>query len=217
VPFARSARIAPASSGQGESDVQLEVATAPSAFTEQSLYFHAGWRAPERFPSAPSRDWQLGVISGHGFYVGNVLDVLNGNTQWWGEGDEKIYVDGEAFPSHFGTGTEDYYGYAWCSNERFTTGYVGQPLSTAHRSFGWSTLYRFHILDPIPFTRSLRFDLEVRHWGDPVEVAYDAVNLWYARPGSRLEGAATDPSVYRVPALAAPPPSDVPPGAYTCG
>ena len=30
-----------------------------------------------------------------------------------GEGDEKVYVDGETFPSHFGTGTEDYYGYAW--------------------------------------------------------------------------------------------------------
>ena len=33
---------------------------------------------------------------------------------WWGEGDEKFFVDGEKFPSTFGTGSEDYFGYAWC-------------------------------------------------------------------------------------------------------
>ena len=39
---------------------------------------------------------------------------MNPVEAWWGEGDEKVFVDGEKFPSHFGTGTEDYYGYAWC-------------------------------------------------------------------------------------------------------
>jgi hypothetical protein len=38
---------------------------------------------------------------------------MNPVTIWWGEGDEKIWVDGEAFPSIFGTGTEDYYAYSW--------------------------------------------------------------------------------------------------------
>lgn len=35
---------------------------------------------------------------------------------WWGEGDEKFFVDGEKFPSSFGTGSEDYIGYAWRLN-----------------------------------------------------------------------------------------------------
>ena len=45
--------------------------------------------------------------------VGDTLALHNGAAAWWGEGDEKIFVDGETFPSHFGTGSEDYYGYSF--------------------------------------------------------------------------------------------------------
>lgn len=38
---------------------------------------------------------------------------------WWGEGDEKFFVDGERFPSTFGTGSEDYIGYAWAAEPPF--------------------------------------------------------------------------------------------------
>ena len=61
-------------------------------------------------------------------YVGDCLTLFNTVYAWRGEGDEKIYVDGESFPSHFGTGTEDYYGYAWCRPERFTGHpFIAQP------------------------------------------------------------------------------------------
>ena len=53
--------------------------------------------------------------------MGDTLAVVNGAAAWWGEGDEKIYVDDESFPSHFGTGTEDYYGYAWCRAKSFSS------------------------------------------------------------------------------------------------
>ena len=48
-------------------------------------------------------------------YVGNMYQISNPVPNWWGEGDEKIYIDGEKFPGTFGTGTEDYYGYAYCA------------------------------------------------------------------------------------------------------
>ena len=44
---------------------------------------------------------------------------------------------------------------------------------------------RFHVLDPIPFVRALRFDLEIWHWTDNASIAVDATVYWYARPGGR--------------------------------
>ena len=217
MPFAKQARLAIESADAGAGPVAFELVTGPAPFTGQSLYFHAQWRAPQTFPSKPSRDLELAALAGRGFYVGNVLNVVNRNDAWWGEGDEKIYVDGERFPSHFGTGTEDYYGYAWCSNARFSTAYVGQPASTARRSFGAASLYRFHVLDPIPFQRALRFDLEVRHWGDPVAVTYDALGFWYAQPAAFAPGSARSRELFRVPELGVAIPGDVPEGPYACG
>jgi phage protein U len=48
------------------------------------------------------------MAKGRRVYVGDTLTIMNPEEQWWGEGDEKIWVDGEDFPSLFGTGTEDY-------------------------------------------------------------------------------------------------------------
>ena len=85
------------------------------AWDARSLYFHANWR--QQYPIKTkagdgTMDWNYIEASGKGVYVGDSLVIHNGDTGWWGEGDEKIYVDGETFPSHFGTGTEDYYGYS---------------------------------------------------------------------------------------------------------
>jgi hypothetical protein len=217
MPFRDRARISLQATGSVQTTATVEVVSSEYPWTDASLYFHAQWRAPETFQSKPSRDWNLATITGEGLYVGNVLNVVNRAASWWGEGDEKIYVDGESFPSHFGTGTEDYYGYAWCSNQPFTTAFVGHPLSTPRQNFGPLSLYRFHVADPIPFRSALRFDLEVRHWGRPVDVTYDAVSLWYARAGSALQGAARDQAAFRVPELGVPTPRDVPVAPYRCG
>ena len=81
---------------------------------------------------------------GRGRFCGVMLHVWNPRGGWWGEGDEKFFVDGEKFPSTFGTGSEDYFGYAWCDPHLFQRAYhapdddreqprppVGAPL--AHR------------------------------------------------------------------------------------
>ena len=114
-----------------------------------------------------------------------MLDIENPpGTAWWGEGDEKIYVDGESFPGLFGTGTEDYFGYAWSTPERFEHAYHAQTAAPGNGFGGLWSMNRFHILDPIPFARSLRFDLEIWHWTETT-VAVDATVYWYARPGGR--------------------------------
>jgi hypothetical protein len=215
MPFQRHARIALESADDGERMVHLQVVAAAEPWTERSLYFHARWHTPETFASRPEHDWNLATIEGAGMYVGDVLNVVNRVPSWWGEGDERIYVDGESFPSHFGTGTEDYFGFAWCENQRFTNGYVGQPLASDRRNFGYVSLYRFHVLDAIPFASQLRFDLEMSHWNSSVDVTYDAVSFWYARPGSRFAGGVPAPEAYVVPELDAAVP-DAAIGFYSC-
>jgi Protein of unknown function (DUF2961) len=136
-------------------------------------------------PTRPFRDWHVGTLEGTGHQVGTMLDVENPpSTAWWGEGDEKIFVDGEAFPSLFGTGTEDYFGYAWSTPEPFAHAYHAQTRAPGASFAGQFSMNRFHVLDPIPFTRSLRFDFEIWHWSD-TSIAADALLYWYARPGGR--------------------------------
>jgi hypothetical protein len=156
-------------------------------------------------------------MHGEGFFVGNGLNVVNRSIGWWGEGDEKIYVDDDTFPSFFGTGTEDYYGYAWCSNQRFSAAYTGQPHAPTRHNFGYTSLYRFQIPDPIPFRSGLRFDQEVQHWGQAVDVTYDGLSLWYTRPGANAEGPDAPATAFRIPVLGVPEPTNVAVAPYQCG
>jgi hypothetical protein len=122
------------------------------------------------------------TVEGKGVYVGDTLTIMNGDANWWGEGDEKIFVDGEKFPSHFGTGTEDYYGYAWCRPEFFSAPFHAQPEGGGNLAGGYSVNDRYRALDAIPFEKSLHFDMELWHWGK-TKTNYAPATFWYARPG----------------------------------
>jgi hypothetical protein len=154
----------------------------PRPFGSNSLLFHARWHPTEVIPTRPFRDWHLGTLVGRGHLVGAVLDVENPpGAAWWGEGDEKIYVDGESFPGILGTGTEDYFGYAWSSTQLFAHAYHAQTRATGPGFSGQFSMNRFHILDPIPFEHRLRFDLEAWHWTD-TSMSLDGTLYWYSRP-----------------------------------
>ena len=184
MPFATRAVVTIATDGPGLTVGGRAVVDA-RPFGPDALLFHAGWRPRTRLATRPFRDWHLGTLEGTGHQVGTMLDVENPPaTAWWGEGDEKIFVDGEAFPSLFGTGTEDYFGFAWSTPETFVHAYHAQTRAPGTSFAGQFSMNRFHILDPIPFTRSLRFDLEIWHWSD-TSIAADALLYWYARPGGR--------------------------------
>jgi hypothetical protein len=148
-------------------------------WTKDSMYFHAGFRSEYPIKTRPRQDWNFLNATGKGRFVGTMLHVTNHVKDWWGEGDEKIYVDGEAFPSHFGTGSEDYFGYAWCWPEKFVHAYHNQARCDGPGNYGQTCVSRFHIIDNIPFTKSFRFDMEVWHWAD-CEIAMAETAYWYA-------------------------------------
>ena len=112
--------------------------------------FEVEWRQENPIHTQPRQDWNYVEVRGAGVFVGDTLAVTNPVKTWWGEGDEKIYVDGETFPSHFGTGTEDYYGYAWGSPEPFEGPFHAQPRCDGPDNYGHTTVSRVRILDAIP-------------------------------------------------------------------
>lgn len=184
MPFRESAVIELVNHGRQAVALSGEIGLAEHRWTESSLHFHAKWRVQWDVPSRPMIDWNYLDTTGRGVFAGVSFAIDNPVRDWWGEGDEKIYVDGETFPSHFGTGTEDYYGYAWCWSEVFTHAYHAQPRCDGPGNYGRTSVNRFHILDAIPFTKSLRFDMELWHWHAACKVNMAVTAYWYARPGS---------------------------------
>lgn len=193
MPFAKSAKITLRNLGSQDVQVQsLAAAVSDWSWDQRSLHFHATWH--ELFRASTSRptpgnnkgryDINYVTIDGEGVYVGDTLTIFNAAKRWWGEGDEKIYVDGEKFPSHFGTGTEDYYGYAWCRPETFAAPFHALPVGNGGPTKGLWVNSRYRTLDAIPFATSLKFDMEMWHNGKGL-VNYAPTTFFYARPGAR--------------------------------
>ncbi len=190
MPYKASAKMTIANLGTKEYGVTAGVTTTPYAkWDERLMHFHSCWRYEYPIHALGARgtkDWNYIEIQGKGVYLGDNLAIMNPSPDWWGEGDEKIYVDGEKFPSHFGTGTEDYYGYAWSSYQTFSHPFHGQPRCDGmalKNNWGHSTVTRVRSLDAIPFTTGLKFDMEVWHW-KACDVAYGATTYFYAMPGA---------------------------------
>ncbi len=183
MPYSRECQFTLENSGKQPVKATLQAETGPWTWDERSMYFHANWRQEHEIDSAQKSDWNYIETKGRGVYMGDTLCVVNPVKAWWGEGDEKIYVDGEAFPSHFGTGTEDYYGYAWCTPEFFESPFHAQPRAQGPANFGHVTNTRVRLLDGIPFTKSLKVDMEVWHWR-PCVIPYAVATYWYGLAGA---------------------------------
>ena len=152
--------------------------------------FHAKWHrdlepvSKDRWP-----DWKLLETQGRGRFVGTHLLVWNpkgGSCSlggpgyyWWGEGDEKFFIDGEKFPSLFGTGTEDYFGYAWCDPSEFQRAFHSQSLD--NDNMGYQPMNRWHIIDNIPFQESFEGYLE-KYFPNEWPTQYSTVVYWYLAP-----------------------------------
>lgn len=188
MPFREKATITVTNLGSVPIKLAMGAKVDVRRWDERSMHFHAGWR--HEFPIAAkggvgTKDWNYLEATGKGVYVGDSLAVMNPVEAWWGEGDEKVYVDGEKFPSHFGTGTEDYYGYGWCCPRPFNMPFISQPRvdGNGRNNYGQTSVTRVRSLDAIPFTKSFKFDMEVWHWA-ACEVSYSATTYWYATPGA---------------------------------
>lgn len=162
---------------------RLEVDHSP-LHGENPLLFRANYHLVKGTPTRPFSDHVVLDAKGQGRFVGCSLLVRNPSRIWWGEGDEKFTVDGEAFPSWFGTGTEDYFGYAWCDPTRFQSPFHAQVRCDGPMNFGFTQLHRTHMLDSVPFQESFRFDLERWHWVGDTTIDYATVAYWYGVPGA---------------------------------
>lgn len=106
--------------------------------------------------------------AGAGHYVGCNVNIHNlrdtAKWDWPGEGDDMIFIDGEAWPPTLhGTGTEDYVNMAWCPTQEYSAPYHGLILGGKDNWKGKISYYRYHIQDPIMFSQSIRVTIEHGH------------------------------------------------------
>jgi hypothetical protein len=153
-------------------------------------YLHARFR--ETDPAERGRMVRLAAIEGRGHFVGVVLGQRARTQGWFGEGDDVITVDGQL--SFAGTGTEDYFCDAY-GFRTFSALYHGVPVYEGCKIGDRLSAYRFHIADPIPFRKSLVFDIEHWPWFSPWPNTgrdyYSSLAFWYQEgihaPWPRLE------------------------------
>ncbi len=188
MPFRRTARI----TVTNDSDVRCGAFyyyvdwQKHKSLPKDTAYFHAMYR--QEYPCVMGQNYLLADIVGQGHYVGTIQSVYQMSSGWYGEGDDFFYIDGEAEPSLRGTGTEDYFCDAWGFREQDGPFY-GTPLWEGYSAGDRCTAYRFHIPDPIVFTKSLRAEIEHKgsqHFKDGTVNGFierddlmSSVALWY--------------------------------------
>jgi hypothetical protein len=152
-------------------------------------YFHACWRrenprkgvmeTPEMsdymithygINLSDKDNYLIMEAEGAGQYIGCNLNIHNlrvkkdvGN--WYGEGDEMIFIDddneGDRWPPTLhGTGTEDYFNTAWGPDTKFYSPFFGLIKPGGKDFSGKISWYRWHLLDPVRFNRSIRVSIE---------------------------------------------------------
>jgi hypothetical protein len=137
---------------------------------------------------------------GKGHFIGVTQAVLQNQDQWFGEGDDMFFIDGDTAPTINGTGTEDYYNGAWDFGlQSFGYMHNGANMVDPERIGGRYCLYRWHVESPITFEKSLRATIESGH-GNHREDDYYSVAYWYqTEPHSPFP--ALPPAASRIPRL----------------
>jgi Protein of unknown function (DUF2961) len=140
-----------------------------------TAYFHAQFRRTNPLPYKEVYTILDGV-KGQGQFVGVYMAWGVNNCGWWGEGEIKFYLDGDAeFPTICGTGTEDYFcgSYNFENKEtkqyqEFTTPYAGLSQvirpDGVYRSQTRFGMYRWHLTDPVRFRQDLRVTIQALGW-----------------------------------------------------
>ncbi len=184
MPFETEARVELVNDGKAARSVSFEVVHAPlSQPIAQLGRFHAKWHRDAFLPKEAERwiDWPFLKTEGAGRFVGVMLHIWNPRGGWWGEGDEKFFVDGEKFPSTFGTGSEDYFGYAWSSPKLFQHAYHNQTHNDGN-SRGHVSVNRWQMADNVPFQKSFEGCIE-KYYKNDRPTLYASMAYWYEAPG----------------------------------
>jgi hypothetical protein len=203
MPFRKRARVIIVNEGSADVDAlyfNIDYQALNRDLAADTMYFHAQYRQ-----AAPNRGWISKWESngdpvvnakanldgennyvwmeaiGQGHFVGVTMSVLQNQDGWWGEGDDMFFVDGEKRPSINGTGSEDYFLGAWDFGDHpFSYALFGAPVKGAEFAGSRSSVYRFHLDSPIPFSKSLRATIEHGHANHRSDNFY-SVAYWYQK------------------------------------
>ena len=208
MPFRKKCRITMTNLANEDMTLFYQINYTLTEVPEDCAYFHAAFRRTNPLPYKEVFTLLDGV-EGQGHYVGTYMAWGVNNSGWWGEGEIKFYLDGdESYPTICGTGTEDYFCGSYNFENKVTRQY--QEFSTAYAGlhqvirpdgvyqsqtrFG---MYRWHIMDPIRFTRDIRVTIQALGWrGEgrylPLQDDIASVSYWYqtlpSKPLSPLPG-----------------------------
>ncbi len=197
MPFAKHCRITLENIGPEKVRYYFQIDYSLQQIPDNIAYFHAQFR---RINPLPYKEVYTIIdgVSGRGTYVGTYLAWGSNNACWWGEGEIKFYIDGDIdYPTICGTGTEDYFcgSYNFVNSitsdryQPFTTPYSGlhqviipDGLYCSQQRFG---MYRWHILDPVYFSKDLKVTIQALGWRDqsrylPLQDDISSVAFWYS-------------------------------------
>ena len=175
MPFQKRCRITLSNIADEPMTLYYQINYTLTDVPDDCAYFHAQFRRTNPLPYKEVYTIADG-IAGQGHYVGTYMAWGVNNNGWWGEGEIKFYLDDDGeFPTICGTGTEDYF----CGSYNFenqvthqyqayTTPYAGlhqiirpDGVYQSQQRFG---MYRWHIVDPIRFTKALRVTIQALGW-----------------------------------------------------
>jgi len=169
MPYRKSARIVVRSDAAMATTLSARVIASAARPEPDDAYLYA--RAYDHQPPLPNAHYEVMNAVGRGHFVGLVMD-RPGNM----EGDDQFYVDGEREPSIHGTGTEDFFSFAWGFSHL-----AGLPLHGITRHAGAAIPYRFHLPAGVPFQKSLRLVFEHGHANEH-QGRYSGVAFYYLLP-----------------------------------
>jgi D-arabinan exo alpha-(1,3)/(1,5)-arabinofuranosidase (non-reducing end) len=194
MPFRKKCRVTMENVGAERMTLYYQIDYTLTEVPEDAGYFHAQYRRSN--PTKGSIHTLVDGIKGKGQYVGTYLAWGVNNNGWWGEGEIKFFMDGDdKFPTIIGTGTEDYF----CGSynfenkkthqyQEFSTPYAGlhqvirpDGVYNSQQRFG---MYRWHIMDPVRFTKGLKITIQDLGWRSggrylPQQSDISSVVFWY--------------------------------------
>jgi hypothetical protein len=201
MPYRHHARITVTNEGKEPIEslyYNIDYRTESHPLAADTLYFHAQYRQAQ--PNHGwTNQWETNGDSlvndkanldgkdnyvwldarGHGQFIGVTMSILQNQDMWWGEGDDMFFIDGAKSPSIAGTGTEDYFLGAWdFGGQAFSYPLYGAPVVGEESAGSRSSVYRFHLDSPIPFSKSIKATIEHGHANHRSDNFY-SVAYWY--------------------------------------
>ncbi len=190
MPFRKSGALELKSYLEQPATVEIEIEWAPiKTVPDDMVYFYARWRHE---PDSTTFDYPFLETAGHGHFVGVSMPIDHPLAGWWGEGDDKVWVDDDDFPPWIGTGSEDYFGDAWGIRYLSGPSYgAAADDEKAHRTSN----YRWHFMDFVPFNTRMKMTIEnygPNGNGPRGQYDYSSTAFWYQSevtpPFTELQG-----------------------------